>query len=266
MLDYAANAIVYWPVAELRAEFENSCVASGAIPEEQIHDRLAADLDPEVLWQRVETNLRAGRIRMLFVADHIPPELRRIVEFLNLQMDPAEVLALELRQFQGQGLKTIVPMLYGQTEEKKSASAPRQWDEASIYDDIEQRHGPDALKTGRTIVAWLKTKPGSISYGRGGKDGSIGLTVSVNDLKSTLMVLYTYGCVEIPFQWMKKPFDDPDKREELRKRLNQIDGINIPPDAISKRPSIRLSILSSNERLKNFLDVMDWCLAELRSA
>jgi len=32
-------------------------------------------------------------IRMLFVADRIPAELRRIVEFLNEQMDPAEVLA-----------------------------------------------------------------------------------------------------------------------------------------------------------------------------
>jgi hypothetical protein len=83
MLDYAANAIVYWPVAELRAEFEQSCIASRTIPEEQIHDRLAADIDPEVLWQRVETNLRAGRIRILFVADRIPPELRRIVEFLK---------------------------------------------------------------------------------------------------------------------------------------------------------------------------------------
>jgi hypothetical protein len=60
---------------------------------------------------------------MLFVADRIPAELRRIVEFLNEQMDPAEVLALELRQFQGEGLRTIVPMLYGQTEgaqQKKS--------------------------------------------------------------------------------------------------------------------------------------------------
>ena len=30
---------------------------------------------------------------MIFIADKIPPELRRVVEFLNLQMDPAEVLA-----------------------------------------------------------------------------------------------------------------------------------------------------------------------------
>jgi hypothetical protein len=35
------------------------------------------------------------------MSGRIPAELRRIVEFLNKQMNPAEVLALELRQFEG---------------------------------------------------------------------------------------------------------------------------------------------------------------------
>jgi len=38
---------------------------------------------------------------------------------VNQQMSPAEMLALELRQFAGEGLKTIVPIVYGQTEEAK---------------------------------------------------------------------------------------------------------------------------------------------------
>src|SRR5215470_6528724 len=69
-------------------------------------------------WLRVKTNLQAGRVRMVFVADVIPAELRRIVEFLNGQMDPAEVLAVEIKQFVGQGnLKTLVPRVIGQTAE-----------------------------------------------------------------------------------------------------------------------------------------------------
>jgi hypothetical protein len=117
MLDYAANAVVYWPVDQLRAEFEANCAHKSADPAEEIIGHLGADIDPETLWQQIKTNLQAGRIRMLFVADRIPAELRRIVEFLNQQMDPAEMLALELRQFAGEGLKTIVPTVYGQTEE-----------------------------------------------------------------------------------------------------------------------------------------------------
>ncbi len=40
-----------------------------------------------------------------------------MVEFLNAQMDPAEVLALEIKQYIGQGLKTLVPRVVGQTAE-----------------------------------------------------------------------------------------------------------------------------------------------------
>jgi hypothetical protein len=69
------------------------------------------------LWQKVKTNLKAGRVRLLFVADLIPPEVKGIVEFLNKQMDPAEILAVELRQYEGEGLRTIVPAIYGHTEE-----------------------------------------------------------------------------------------------------------------------------------------------------
>ncbi len=47
---------------------------------------------------------------MLFVADEIPFQLRRIVEFLNAQMSEAEVLAvIEVKQYVGQGLQTLVP-------------------------------------------------------------------------------------------------------------------------------------------------------------
>src|ERR1700751_4902005 len=144
---------------------------------------------------------------MLFVADRIPAELRRIVEFLNEQMDPAEVLALELRQFQGEGFRTIVPMLYGQTEkaqQKNTVQATRQWDEPSILAEIESRRGADVRQVTQQIIDWIKKKPGQIWYGQGSKDGSVGLLVTANGLKSTPIVLYNYGRIEVTFQYMKK--------------------------------------------------------------
>ena len=269
MLDYAANAVVYWPVEQLRAEFEQGCAAIGADPEQEIRDRLAMDGDADTLWQRVKTNLQAGRIRMLFVADRIPAELRRIVEFLNEQMDPAEVLALELRQFQGEGLRTIVPMLYGQTEkaqQKNPGQAARQWDEPSLLAEIETRHGAEALRVTQQIIDWIRKKTDQVWYGRGSKDGSVGSTVSVNGSQSYPIAVYSlYGQVEIRFQYMRKPFDDPSKREELRKKLNDIEGVNLPIG--KQRPSISIATFSNDdEKLRRFLDIMDWCVDELRSA
>jgi hypothetical protein len=83
MLDYAANCVVYWLVEELRSEFEENCAAKGHDPSAVVADLVGPDRDPGGYWEQVKTNLHAGKIRMLFVADRIPPELRRIVEFLN---------------------------------------------------------------------------------------------------------------------------------------------------------------------------------------
>lgn len=55
---------------------------------------------------------------MVFVSDEIPRELRRVVEFLNGQMNPAEVIAIEVKQYVGaDGTKTLVPRVIGQTAE-----------------------------------------------------------------------------------------------------------------------------------------------------
>ncbi len=70
----------------MRASLEETCSSAGTS-----HDAvIAALLDPttssETFWANVKTNLQAGKVRTLFVADEIPSESRRIVEFLNEQM------------------------------------------------------------------------------------------------------------------------------------------------------------------------------------
>jgi len=124
MLEYAANAVAYWPVEKMQAEYERSCEREGMDPEQRLTQFLGEDGDPDDFWQKVKTNLQAKRIRLLFVADAIPLELRRIVEFLNDVTDPVEILAVEIKHYVGQGLKTLVPRVIGQTA-KKEPTGPR---------------------------------------------------------------------------------------------------------------------------------------------
>ena len=115
MFDYAANAVLYLNMEEIISR----------VDEEDLNDFLAKDpelsIDPNKFWEKVKTNLQAGKIRMVFVADLIPNELKTIVEFLNEQMDAADVLAVEIKQYigknNGQELKTLVPRVIGQTME-----------------------------------------------------------------------------------------------------------------------------------------------------
>jgi hypothetical protein len=63
-------------------------------------ERLAPVISEEgvdAYWARVGANLASGRLRLIFVADEIPAELKRIIEFLNEQMRPTEVLGVEVK-------------------------------------------------------------------------------------------------------------------------------------------------------------------------
>ncbi len=88
------------------------------------------------------TNLHARRLRLVFVADDIPAELRRIVEFLNEQMTRTDVLAIEVRQYVAlaSDMVTLVPRLIGQTQAardtKRAASGRvrRRWVERDLID------------------------------------------------------------------------------------------------------------------------------------
>lgn len=120
MLDYAANGVVYWPAERLRSDFLNRCAREQKEPEDVFRESLGEDIDPEDFWDAVEQNLRTGRVRLVFVADEIPSELRRVIEFLNERMSPTEVIGIEVRQYVGDGgLKTLVPRVVGQTEQAR---------------------------------------------------------------------------------------------------------------------------------------------------
>ncbi len=121
MLDYAANGITYWKMDSLRQAAAETAQRNGKALDNEILK--LADLDDPALiekyWKNVESNLKAGIVRLIFVADTIPLELRSLVEFLNEKMSDVEVLAVEVKQFLGEGQKAIVPRVLGITERGK---------------------------------------------------------------------------------------------------------------------------------------------------
>lgn len=128
MMDYAAHATQTWNVGDIRQAFEERVSAAGQDSDSVLSELLRSEgeTDSDAFWQQVDTNLRAARLRLLFVADGIPDELTRVVEFLNEQMPRIEVLAVEIKQFQGEtGISTLVPRLIGRTAEAVAARGRR---------------------------------------------------------------------------------------------------------------------------------------------
>ncbi|MEW6578641.1 MAG: hypothetical protein AB1435_05540 [Chloroflexota bacterium] len=273
MLDYAANAVVHWPVERIRAHYETRCETMNLVPEEELQALIGLEADPDQFWNQVQDHLRIGRIRLIFVADVIPTELRRIVEFLNQQMSPAEVLAVEIRQYVGQGLRSLVPRVVGQTveaQQKKSGSATpkRQWDEASYFAELQQKFSLTEVDMVRRLLDWARPRTTQIWWGKGKENGSFVPVLNHNGTDHQLFAVFTAGGVEIYFQWYqyKAPFDSEEKRLELLKRLNAIQGVSIPESAIARRPSIPFSTLAKNDALQQFLTVFEWMIGEIRAS
>ncbi len=264
MLDYAANGTAYWQVDALRASFEANCEKQALDPEVEIASLLGEEeADPEGFWQRVRENLRAGKLRMIFVADEIPAELQRIVEFLNRQMDPAEVLAVEIKQYAGENLRTLVPRVIGQPP---PPPPPLKWDEATLIGDIAARHGQTAANVAKKLVDWGKSNSLRLQWGKAARVGSCYLTLDHQGNSNHCFAVWTWGRVEIPFRFMRAPFDDEAKRLELFDRLNAIPSIELPTDAITGRPRIRLSVLSDGRALAQFLEVFDWVIEQIKAS
>jgi len=153
MLDYAANGVVYWPAERLRSDFEARCAKEGKDADEVFRESLGDELDPEWFWGEVEQNLRSGRVRLVFVSDLIPPELRRVIEFLNERMSPTEVVGVEIKQYVGQGnLTTLVPRVVGQTEQARAQKIGGRPPNAQVgWDYYEARLQPDRLAVVRSL-------------------------------------------------------------------------------------------------------------------
>lgn len=205
MLDYAANATVHWPIATLQAAAEDTAQQAGRDLGKDL-TRLLGTEEPErvrAFWEAVERNLQAGRIRLLFVGDSIRRELRQIVEFLNAQMAPAEVLAVELKQFLGGSVKALVPQVIGATEAarvRKGGSRPesprRRWTEAEFMQDLQARNLPTAQVNLLMAFVRLAQKLGDAhvaqpAWGHGRSSGSL----SVTQGGSNLLSAYSFGAI-----------------------------------------------------------------------
>jgi hypothetical protein len=267
MLDYAANAVVYWPVDRLRERFAKT---HGESADERLSEFLDDQMEAEEFWQLANKNLQDRNIRLLFVADEIPTELQRIVEFLNEQMDQTEVLAIEIKQFVGRGQTGLVPRVIGRTaeaQEKKSrGSRGPTHNEISFFQAIEENRSVEEYAAARNIFDWAKERFSRIDWG---VSSFVPVLEYGSGHKFSPIDVRTSGRLVVRFGYIlrrNQPFDDEDKRLELLRRLNEIPGVALSQDSIDTFPRIELSALVNGDALEKFKQTMAWTIEEVQAA
>jgi len=273
MLDYAANAVLYWPIDTIRQRFEQTCEIDGIEPQERLTEFLAPEEGTESeavvarFWETVQTNLRAGKVRLVFVADEIPPELRRVVEFLNVQMNPAEVLAIEIRQYVGKGVRTLVPTVIGTAKRDLAAVAVEasvQWNRESFLSALGNRRGPDVAAIAHKIMTWAETHLPLWSWGEGTRYGSYYCGGTHNGKKYYVFSIWTYGRIFMEFKWLDRRVERKELIAELASNLNKIPGIEIGPESLIRMPAFDLMLLREPGAMEMFCAAVETFLDHLR--
>ncbi len=270
MLDYAANAVAYWPVEQIRAVFESRCESEGLIPAKELSNLLSEDHDPNAFWQQVKTNLQAGRIRLVFVADEIPNELRRIVEFLNKHLDPVEVLAVEIKQFIGGGMKTLVPRVIGFVDKDPSGGRkafPKTISESEFLRELNSKLSPLESRVAISILDWSR-RHGMVDNFTMYQRGAAFMPEARRGDGVYPFYVQTWGMLMVSISSLRRlpPFDDECRRDELLAKLQQLPGLIATEKARDGFPMIPLKQLAEKPILDKLLEILNWILTSLRGA
>jgi hypothetical protein len=261
MLDYAANAKASFSTELMAAWVEETSVAQASTAAELLSDVLGVD-DPDAFWQTVATNLDAERFRLIFVSDVIPPELRRIIEFLNGQMTQTEVLAIEVKQYtdtEGQQ-QTIVPRVIGDTSEARTVKRARSRAQPIEHDDLLaalEATSADAASAATAILRWAADHPVlQLSWSSA---ADVGLPMDANPV----LRLWPEATIEVRLSTLRSGHGWDDAQiDELVKRLEQIPGVNLGQGR--RWPRTALAPLAENSARERLIAIVDEVASELR--
>ena len=230
MLDYAANGTAYWQGGRIAESFAAAMNEHGRDADAELATFLAGTTEPEEFWQQVDANFSAGRIKMVFVADTIPRELARIVEFLNEQMK-ADVRAVELSWFESEGgVTALTPRIIGETERAQTEKAARGTlppiaREAWIEEHL-AKFGPATTSGADAYVAMIEEAGGRATVAS--TQGSIVAEFDAPGgwLHPFALTRYSKGGVQLCLGYlMNRPaFADVDVRRRLYDRFTEIVG------------------------------------------
>lgn len=269
MLDYAAN-LTAWAPGKVVETFEHRCNDEGTSPDAELETFLGPDIEPQAFWENVDAKLNSGMIRLVFLADEISPELTQIIQFLNSQFSRAEVLGIEVRQWKGEGLTTLVSGVVGRpSRPRTAASGPAtRMTEAEFLERVQVR-APQSSASLQKLMQWCRDHNGFVSFGTGREYPACYLnwrTPAGKDIWPLIPVVPSTVTVAFDGLSSRAPFDDPALRTELKNRLEAVKGVNLSSSSIDRRPTFQLAVLDDAESFAGITSVLEWFIETLKTA
>lgn len=221
----------------------------------------------ESFLDRLRRGLNDGDIKFVILMDSMDERLKTLIHYVN-QNSQFDIYAVRLEFYNFNDHEIIIPKIFGVDVKKnvRGNASEKQWDEVMFFKEFERKGLTQEALVAKQILDWSSKRSSRIYWGKGIATGSFVPVHSVKDSDHHFFALSTSGNIQIYFQWMQKrtSFKSEGKRFELLNHLNSIPGVSLSQNSITKRPSIKLSVLAEGDNVEKFLDIYCWFLKQIK--
>lgn len=231
----------------------------------QEYFELSDEDDLVQLRDALSVNLNGGILHFVILMDNLDLRLKDLILYVN-QNSRFDVYAVELEYYKHDTLEIVIPRIYGAEVKKevqpKNASAKLwNWD---LFKDRLKESGEEPVSVAKQIIDWANTNSVEIFW-NSNITGSFIMGFHASD-KKWFYPFSVKGDASLswnaPHQgnYSPPPFDKPEKRKEILKRLSQVKGAVVNPNNVDGYTGLKLSLrsLASKDALRKFFDVCLW--------
>jgi hypothetical protein len=227
-------------------------------------------------WEEPDEDNFAQDTRIVLVSAEFSKELTTSVMWLNER--GLEIRCVRLKPYKLEGrtlvdVQQVIPLPEAvqyqvQIREKKQQerkARSQKWDQTSFLTELGRSAGAETVDVFTKIHAWMVPLVDEISWGT--IQGRFVPTVCVGGLRIQLFVIRADAKVAIRFMYLRKrpPFTERGIIDELLRKVNEIPGVNFPPDAVGRKPNFPLDLLAAPEGLEEFKKTVEWMIDQLRT-
>ncbi|MCE5193414.1 MAG: endonuclease NucS domain-containing protein [Candidatus Cryosericum sp.] len=251
--------------ADLSEQVQRQC---GMSLEDQIAARFSTDeTGTEAVFSAMKECLEHGKFAFMVLMDQVDDRLRDLISYVNTNSN-FQVYAVELEYYQHDSYEILMPHVYGaevKTPDNEFKGPAPEWTEERFFDRLSDAD-PNTANVAHRLLAWLKEHADNVLWRGGRSMGSFVPQVYRNGILTSLSAVYTYGKVELYFEYLtdKAPFLETEKREELRHRAETLLGKPVTDDMLAKRPNIPLVDFSKPEDFARLTDFFDWLIHRIK--
>ncbi|WP_248965304.1 GmrSD restriction endonuclease domain-containing protein [Sphaerisporangium perillae] len=138
--------------------------------------------------------------------------------------------------------------------------------EQRFFQQLGETKGPQAAGAVSRLLEWWRGRGGEVQFGRAA-GASCAPIIKLG--KDILPIVRFYAkTVEVPFATLKKrvPFNDLILRDELRRRLNEAPGVELPAAKLDLYPSFDIDLLANDAVWDVVVSALDWSASHVKGA